>query len=395
MPESRTNAQSHAAARPHLEGWKEIASYFGRTVRTLQRWERDHALPVRRHLHTDLSSVYADPAELDAWRASRTPPDGTPSSFDSPPDDESTLHAMAVDYWRQRSKDGFQKCIALCHAALERNSAFAPAYALLALAHQTRATYGHQPPIEDIRLARSYVARAVALAPDAVEAHQARMFIRFFEFDWAGARAAYQTAIALDPSNATTLQFFSSWLVAQNRLDEACEMAGRAEALGSWPQLAIHTAWMLHLSGRFEEAIQKAREVIRRDRHAWRGYFNLGLSLAAAGRFREAAQALEVTTALNDLSAAVAARAAACALAGDAATATRLLASLCGQGFVSPYWLAHASVALGDDDGAVAQLRRSAELHEWFLMFLKHEPAFARIRSLDGFLRVARTVGLP
>jgi ElaB/YqjD/DUF883 family membrane-anchored ribosome-binding protein len=31
-----------------LHSWKEIAAYMGRGVRTVQRWERDLALPVRR-----------------------------------------------------------------------------------------------------------------------------------------------------------------------------------------------------------------------------------------------------------------------------------------------------------------------------------------------------------
>ncbi len=31
-----------------LNSWKEIAAYMGRGVRTVQRWERDLALPVRR-----------------------------------------------------------------------------------------------------------------------------------------------------------------------------------------------------------------------------------------------------------------------------------------------------------------------------------------------------------
>jgi hypothetical protein len=31
-----------------LNGWKEIAAYLGRSVRTVQRWEKDFGLPVRR-----------------------------------------------------------------------------------------------------------------------------------------------------------------------------------------------------------------------------------------------------------------------------------------------------------------------------------------------------------
>lgn len=50
-----------------LTSWKEIARHFGRSVRTVQQWEKHEGLPVRRHLHKRQSSVYADPAELDAW----------------------------------------------------------------------------------------------------------------------------------------------------------------------------------------------------------------------------------------------------------------------------------------------------------------------------------------
>jgi len=50
-----------------LNGWKEIASYFGKEVRTVQNWEKDEGMPVYRHKHLHRSSVYAYPAELDHW----------------------------------------------------------------------------------------------------------------------------------------------------------------------------------------------------------------------------------------------------------------------------------------------------------------------------------------
>ena len=31
-----------------LNGWKEIAVFLGKGVRTVQRWERDHGLPIHR-----------------------------------------------------------------------------------------------------------------------------------------------------------------------------------------------------------------------------------------------------------------------------------------------------------------------------------------------------------
>ena len=50
-----------------LNSWKEIASYLGRGVRTVQRWERDLGLPVHRPKGKDRSAVLAFPEELDQW----------------------------------------------------------------------------------------------------------------------------------------------------------------------------------------------------------------------------------------------------------------------------------------------------------------------------------------
>ena len=52
-----------------LNGWKEIANYLGKGVRTVQRYERDLGLPVRRPAGKPTGSVLATTAELDAWVA--------------------------------------------------------------------------------------------------------------------------------------------------------------------------------------------------------------------------------------------------------------------------------------------------------------------------------------
>jgi Tol biopolymer transport system component len=54
-----------------LDSWKEIAAYLNRDVTTVQRWEKREGMPVHRHLHDRMGSVYAYRAELDAWTRSR------------------------------------------------------------------------------------------------------------------------------------------------------------------------------------------------------------------------------------------------------------------------------------------------------------------------------------
>ena len=51
-----------------LDSWKEIAAYLRRGVRTVRRWEREEGLPVHRHVHRVLGSVYAFKSEIDRWR---------------------------------------------------------------------------------------------------------------------------------------------------------------------------------------------------------------------------------------------------------------------------------------------------------------------------------------
>lgn len=57
-----------------LNSWKEIATYVGRGVRTVQRWERELNLPVRRPRGKQRSAVIAIKQDIDLWL--RTPHNG-------------------------------------------------------------------------------------------------------------------------------------------------------------------------------------------------------------------------------------------------------------------------------------------------------------------------------
>src|SRR3954471_8681022 len=64
-----------------LDSWKDIAAYLKRDVSTVQRWEKRERMPVHRHVHDRLGSVYGFRAELDAWwrgRASTLAPQQAP-----------------------------------------------------------------------------------------------------------------------------------------------------------------------------------------------------------------------------------------------------------------------------------------------------------------------------
>jgi TolB-like protein/Tfp pilus assembly protein PilF len=93
-------------AEDRLDSWKEIAAYLRRGVRTVKRWEKEEGLPVHRHVHQRLGTVYAYRPELDAWWEARAPRLG------SEPQDHAGLEAPQP--WRRWSAAG----LAVATAAL-------------------------------------------------------------------------------------------------------------------------------------------------------------------------------------------------------------------------------------------------------------------------------------
>jgi hypothetical protein len=65
-----------------FNSWKEIASYLGKGVRTVQRWEVQFGLPVQRPNIKNKGVVRASREELDHWVATRWSQRPSVSSLD-------------------------------------------------------------------------------------------------------------------------------------------------------------------------------------------------------------------------------------------------------------------------------------------------------------------------
>ncbi|HEY2822261.1 MAG TPA: hypothetical protein VGJ06_14555 [Candidatus Acidoferrum sp.] len=91
MAEIQNSTDSAQPVDDRLNSWKEIAVYLKRDVTTVQRWERREGMPVHRHLHDRMGSVYAFRAELDDWvrgRSLRPTPENVPEN--EPPAENGT-----------------------------------------------------------------------------------------------------------------------------------------------------------------------------------------------------------------------------------------------------------------------------------------------------------------
>jgi hypothetical protein len=76
-----------------LSGWKDIANYLGKAVRTVQRYEYELGLPVHRPAGRLRGSVIAAKSDLDAWAVSR-PTRDIPVLMDSNHDPSALLDQL-------------------------------------------------------------------------------------------------------------------------------------------------------------------------------------------------------------------------------------------------------------------------------------------------------------
>ena len=78
-----------------LDGWEEIASFLSRGIRTVRRWEKDLALPVRRLSKLRRSRVHAYRKELTHWMKAQEQHPLLPAFFKDDPKFDGTPHVGA------------------------------------------------------------------------------------------------------------------------------------------------------------------------------------------------------------------------------------------------------------------------------------------------------------
>jgi hypothetical protein len=97
-----------------LNSWKEVAVYLGRGVRTVQRWEMELGLPVRRPHGRSRSAVIALKPEIDRWLAN------TPG--DVPAKERNGTKPVKVLAHQHKLHDNTHLLLTQTHQLLERSA---------------------------------------------------------------------------------------------------------------------------------------------------------------------------------------------------------------------------------------------------------------------------------
>ena len=257
--------------------WSQDYDYPAKDILTV---EDDVAKAVARQIQLRLSSVQqAEP------------------SRPHPANQEALDAYLQAHYFFERNTD---KDTDMSARYFERATQLDPSYALawvgLSRVRNWQANTDVIPVDEGHRLAREAVERALALNPNLAEGHaQMERIQQQVDFDWVGADASIQRAIALapeDPEIARSAGFSAAIL---GRFDEALQLDRRAVALDplngdSWELLAETEFFMGHLN----EALKDDRKALELNPDVWPGPFQLCQIYVLQGRPQDALAEIEL-----------------------------------------------------------------------------------------------------
>jgi TolB-like protein/Tfp pilus assembly protein PilF len=257
--------------------WSQDYDYLAKDILNVQD---DVAKAVAREIRLRLSSQQ----QADLARSRPVNPD----AFDA---------YLQGYYFFQRNTD---KDTDMAAKYFERATQLDPSYALawaeLSRVRNWQVNIGLIPAEEGHRLAREAVERALALNPNLAEAHAQVGRIKLqVDFDWVGADASFQRAVALDPRNPDTVRSAAGSAAMLGRFDEALQLNRRALDLdplnaNSWEGLGDTESCM----GQLDQAAADVKKGLELSPDAWPGPILLSQIYVLQGRAQDALPEIEL-----------------------------------------------------------------------------------------------------
>jgi len=301
--------------------------------------------------------------------------------------------------WNRRNEAGLQEGIQYFQQAIALDPAYAEAYSGLADSYTTLGYFSYLAPKEAFPQARAAALKALELDITLAESHASLGYVKlYFEWDWPGAEAEFKQAIALNPNYATAHEWYSIYLTAMDRPQEAAVEIGRAHDLDPL-SLTISTdmGFDFYYKRKYDEAIQQFQKTLQMNpkfplAHLWlgRAYQQKGMYEDAIAEYEKADDALPgwiVTLAGIGNVYGVSGK------KKEAREMLERLEKLSQRKYVTPYGVALVYVGLGDKDQALIWLGKAVEDRAHWLVWMRLDPRWDPIRGDPRFKEITRRVG--
>jgi eukaryotic-like serine/threonine-protein kinase len=310
------------------------------------------------------------------------------------------LYLQGRYHWNKRSADGLQRAIEYFNQAIAQDSNYALAWAGLADCYSLQPNYSGISPMESLPKAKVAAQKALALDDTLAEAHTSLGLVRRdYDWDFAGAEAAFQRAIELKPSYATAWQWRAENCVTLKRPDEAIAAMQRAHELDPFSLIISgEVGWAYYQARRFDEAVPPILKALELDANFARSYFFLGRVYEQQSKYPEALAATsEALKRAKDYSLFLASLGHIYGLSGQPNEAEKILAQLqerAAHEYVSPVALALVQTGLGNTEQALAALQQAYENRDTIFIAYLRDPQLERLQSHPRYLEWLKRLGL-
>jgi TolB-like protein len=303
-------------------------------------------------------------------------------------------------HWNRRMPAETWNAVRHFQEALEHDPSYALAYAGLADAYALLGAYDIMPPKEILPKAKAAALQALQIDDELAEAYTSLAFAKqTLDWDWVGAERDYQRALELNPNYATAHHWYALSLDAFGRHSEAFAEMERAHELDPL-SLIIHAnvGLMYYHERRYAEAIQQWLTTVSMDPNFVRALWYLGLAYGHQSKFAQSIEYLQRAVEVSARTPFVLGTLGYChGLAGQKDEAMKILTELeerSRSAYVSSFAMACPYLGIGDSEKAFEWLERAYEERSTWMLPLKVEPMYDRIRTDPRFAYLLRRVGL-
>jgi DNA-binding winged helix-turn-helix (wHTH) protein/Flp pilus assembly protein TadD len=306
------------------------------------------------------------------------------------------LHLRGRYHWNLRSEPAIKEAIRFFRKALEIDPEYAPAYSALASSYALLPMLSRSSARQLMPKAKAAAISALDIDATLAEARSALALVKWhYDWDWTGAEREFRRILKFQPDDAVTHQWYAMLLVELGRSSEAIAKAKRAQALDPSSSIHANAAMVLHLAGRYDAAIEGAREALDLEPNSLRARLSLGLALEQKGLLKEA---IETFNQGGGVSGQVPSHASALghcyARAGNIREAESALKSLEKASPSGYLWQALIHLGLGHEGRAVDLLEQAREEKEFEVVLLKVDKRFGPLRANPRFQMILEQVGL-
>jgi adenylate cyclase len=311
------------------------------------------------------------------------------------------IYLKGRHHWNRWTEEGFYKAIEYFQQAVEKDPAYALAYAGLADSYVLLGWNSYLPPNDAFPKAKAAAWKALQFDPDLGEAHAplaAALWLH--DWQWQEAQKEFKRCLELNPTYPTANHWYAEYVMTMGRHAEAIAIIKNSQTLDPL-SLIINVAIGrdYYLARRYDEALEHLLQTVELDPNYPVTYWVLGLLYMTTGRCELAIAAGEKAMNLSGGSPLMrAALAHSYGKAGRPKEALQILedlTKLAKHKYVAPHFFAGIHIGLGENDRALEYLEKSYEEHSHWLIYLHIDPSMDDLRNDPRFQDLLRRVGLP